>query len=512
MNNVRTLAAYLPQYHRVKENDEWWGDGFTDWVAVKNADKLFDEHYQPHTPLNLNYYNLLDKNVLQWQASLAKKYLIDGFVFYHYWFKNGYKILEKPAEVLLKHNGIDMPFCFCWATATWARTWSKLKNSNAWADKYEKNIVDFKMNTSPVLLEQQYGDINEWEEHFRYLLPFFCDERYITCDGCPVFIFDESEKMPCQERMILYWKNRAVEEGLPGLYVITMHTETCLRNIADAKIEGMSFSNESRIVNNDSLNFYDYDKLWKSYLSQPPLESIKTLWWGIVSYDDTPRRGKNGKILVKSSPEKFKKYFRSLFFKSLKESAPFVFINAWNEWGEGMHLEPDEKYQYGYLEAVRDVICECRNLSKIDSSDRFLVDLNYKYALSQYENEIKDYRMGYNLMRQWIQMKDEKNALKLWLTKHKNPVFAIYGWNEDGKRMYHELTENNANVAYIVDDKVNADDIQTQFCSTKDCLPKCDLMIVTIMRDFDNILRDSRKYSFPFISLYEFLYNVCFHI
>ena len=133
MKDVKVVAMYLPQFHRTDENDKWWGEGFTDWVAVKEAEPVFEGHIQPRVPLNENYYNLMDREVMQWQAELAKKYNVYGFCFYHYWFKKGQKLLEKPAENLLNWKDIDMKFCFSWANVTWARTWSKITSKNEWS-------------------------------------------------------------------------------------------------------------------------------------------------------------------------------------------------------------------------------------------------------------------------------------------------------------------------------------------------------------------------------------------
>ena len=173
---MKTIAMFLPQFHRVKENDEWWGEGYTDWMAVKNAQKLFDEHYQPREPLQENYYDLLDKKTFEWQAGLMHKYDIDGLCFYHYYFKDGKKILEKPAENLLQWKDVDMPFCFCWDNTPWARTWSTIGEKAIWSDKYEKK---YDQEGNGILLEQSYGGEKEWREHFQYLLPFFKDNRYL---------------------------------------------------------------------------------------------------------------------------------------------------------------------------------------------------------------------------------------------------------------------------------------------------------------------------------------------
>lgn len=135
----KAIAMYLPQFHNVKENNMWWGEGFTDWRAMECAKPLFDGHKQPKCPLNNYKYDLMDKKTMQWQADLMHKYHVYGLCFYHYWFKEGKKILEKPAENLLKWKDIDMPFCFCWANESWVRSWSKLNNQNVWASQFETN-------------------------------------------------------------------------------------------------------------------------------------------------------------------------------------------------------------------------------------------------------------------------------------------------------------------------------------------------------------------------------------
>ena len=167
---MKVLAMYLPQFHRVKENDQWWGTGFTEWSAAKGAKKLYDGHYQPRIPQNQYYYNLLDKSVMQWQAELMRKYSVDGVCIYHYWFKDNRRILEKPAENLLKWKEVEMPFCFYWANVTWARTWSKLQNKTPWTNAYEPKDSN---EVNGILLEQKYGGEEHWREHFEYLLPFF---------------------------------------------------------------------------------------------------------------------------------------------------------------------------------------------------------------------------------------------------------------------------------------------------------------------------------------------------
>ena len=173
---MKILAKYLPQFHRTRENDAWWGEGFTEWTAVKKAAPLFEGHDQPRVPKDENYYDLLQKETMLWQASLMEKYGIDGMCIYHYWFKDGRQVLEKPAENLLRWKEVPMPFCFCWANETWARSWSKIQNKNHWSDIYEQKKSN---GSSGILLDQKYGREPEWKAHFEYLLPFFRDERYI---------------------------------------------------------------------------------------------------------------------------------------------------------------------------------------------------------------------------------------------------------------------------------------------------------------------------------------------
>ena len=152
MNRIKTIAMYLPQFHEVPENNEWWGEGYTEWIAAKKAEKLFDGHYQPREPLNDNYYDLMDKSTMLWQAEIARQYLLDGFCFYHYYFKEGRKILEKPAENLLKWKDVNMPFCFCWANESWGRTWSKINYEiNEWL------IEDEKDHKNPIMEDEKIG-------------------------------------------------------------------------------------------------------------------------------------------------------------------------------------------------------------------------------------------------------------------------------------------------------------------------------------------------------------------
>ena len=199
MKRTKLIAFHLPQFHTIPENDEWWGQGFTDWVNVKNAKALYKFHNQPRVPLNNFYYDLSDVEVLRWQSELAKKYGIYGFCYYHYWF-GGKLLLQKPLENLLKEKSIDFPFCLCWANETWCRTWDG--------------------RSRDVLIRQEYGGEKEWKEHFKYLKDFFQDSRYIRIHNKPVIVIYRSGDCKCYNEMIACWRELCPEYGIDDLYVI----------------------------------------------------------------------------------------------------------------------------------------------------------------------------------------------------------------------------------------------------------------------------------------------------
>ena len=370
---VKLIPFYLPQFHTIPENDKWWGEGFTEWVNVKKAQPLFEGHDQPRVPLNHHYYNLLDDDVKIWQADLAKKYGIFGFCYYHYWFKGGKQLLEKPAEQMLANEKVDLPFCFCWANENWSRNWDG--------------------GNREVIMEQEYGEREDWEKHFQYLLPFFKDERYITVDGKPLFVIYKPEQMIDIQQMVVYFRKRAVESGLPGLclafqfptyYADMFYREDIFdyrigfepvysRNAASLQRPGTAkkvellrkYLGENAVSKyrklrqaktgsgwgkSQSLAMYFYDETWEKILSNTWTEDF--LPGALVDWDNTPRN-KHGVLYQGFTIEKFEKYMKQLVKRADEENKPMIFINAWNEWAEGAFLEPDEKYGYQKLEAVK---------------------------------------------------------------------------------------------------------------------------------------------------------------
>ena len=169
----KIVALYLPQFHEVKENSEWYGNGYTDWTAVRNAKPLYKGHMQPKRPLNNNYYDLTNIEVLRWQTALAEKYGIDGFCFYHYWFDSNTRLLEKPAQILLNHKEININFCFSWVNESWKRTWSNIEKGNIWCDAFDPIENSDGVKDRGLLVKQRFGREEEWKKHIEYLIPFF---------------------------------------------------------------------------------------------------------------------------------------------------------------------------------------------------------------------------------------------------------------------------------------------------------------------------------------------------
>lgn len=351
-------AYYLPQFHEIKENDEWWGKGFTEWTNVKKAGKLFCGHKQPQIPLNNNYYNLLDKKTLLWQLDLANTYGIKGFIFYHYYFE-GKKLLEKPAELLLANSDIPMNFFFCWANHSWNRAWK---------------------NSKEVLMAQTYGGKKEWEEHFQYLLQFFSDDRYLKIQNKPalmIFNIDFCEK----NEMMEYFDARCKEEGFSGLYLIESYkgvesieqlndklstvTQAVAKREPDYCLSTMSkrrglFSRGilklKRIMVDHGVKscvrVFKGKKIYKILKSDVNLGCKVDVINGVYfSWDNTPRHSARGFVITQIDKDNFFEYMDMLQKKS---DSNLVFVNAWNEWAEGMILEPTEDNGYKYLEWIKE--------------------------------------------------------------------------------------------------------------------------------------------------------------
>jgi hypothetical protein len=358
MKKTKVVAFYLPQYHTIPENDKWWGKGFTDWTNVKKAKPLFNDHKQPVKPLNDNYYDLSNIAILKEQADLAKEYGVDGFCYYHYWFK-GQKLLEKPLEAMLSDREVNIPFCLSWANDPWTRAWDG--------------------GTKDFLIRQDYGSTEDWIDHINYLIPFFRDTRYIKVEERPVFLIYRTKDFSKFDEMIVLWNSILKRNNLKELYIIeTLNAFQSQPNlkISEAVVEfEPMISLSSDLTLRERINIFinrkfitevydkprivSYDSIWKKILSRKPSKFLKLkdqkvlIRSGFVNWDNTPRKKNRGVVFSGGTPEKFETNMRKLLNKSVQSKSEFIFINAWNEWAEGCYLEPDQTNGYEYLNSLK---------------------------------------------------------------------------------------------------------------------------------------------------------------
>lgn len=361
-NRPKILAFYLPQYYPFKENNEWWGEGFTEWTSVGRAKPLFKGHYQPKVPKDLSYYDLRVPETRQKQADLAKEYGVDGFCFWHYWFGNGKRLLEIVEDEITATGKPEFPYCYCWANHTWySKNW---------------NRKDTKFGHQ-VLIEQTYPGVKDYIAHFNCCLPAFKNPYYVKEGNKPVFCIYDAAAIPNIQLFFNTWNKLAVENGFDGIHFISYSM-----NLASYdKVKDLSFDDFVVDVMNKAektksslykkireyamklmvdnwlpLRLVDY----KSYIRV--VEEYYTEHDNIIpcvlpNYDHSPRSGKNGLIITNSTPENFGICLEKIKQILIKRQScnKYLFLKAWNEWGEGNYLEPDLKYGRGYLEQIKKV-------------------------------------------------------------------------------------------------------------------------------------------------------------
>ncbi len=346
--HIKPIAFYLPQFHPIPENNRWWGEGFTEWNNVKKAQPNFEGHYQPHVPAGLNYYDLRNSKIMEDQAKIAKQYGIHGFCFYWYWF-NGKRLLEKPLYDVLENKTVDTNFCFCWANENWTRTW----------DGREKDI----------LMGQDYDSNKLDSEFIDEMLPFFKDDRYIKVDGKPMLLIYRCDIIPNLKSLVNKWRDQVKKHGFPDLHLVSVYSFENDRYDKFGFDAGVEFPPHNFFSSSDSVNskikitnpnfsgmIIDYKSLISRSLRKNwPKNSV--VYRGLTpSWDNTARRQNNPHILSGSSPDLFHVWLNHSIAKSRECNNEFIFINAWNEWGEGCHLEADEKYKTKYLEALQSAL------------------------------------------------------------------------------------------------------------------------------------------------------------
>ncbi len=368
MNKARVIAYYLPQYHPIPENDKFWGKGFTEWTNVASAKPQFKGHYQPRIPADLGFYDLRVPEVREQQAQMARDAGIEGFMYWHYWFGNGKRLLERPFNEVLESGKPSYPFCIGWANHTWAtKTWTA-----------KSNLQEGKSTT---IVQQLYPGVGDYIEHFNTLLPAFKDERYIKVDGKPFFLIYNVLDIPDVDVFIETWQSLAKANGFPGIHFVgNIMGNTAENNkdkVLNSGVNAMALSNLTQAQRKAAGKIQFYWNKFKTKIMNLGIERykysdiIKNIHNDYEAREDvypviypqldrTPRAGKQAIVLTGSTPELFKQYVKDTIeiIKNKSSEHKIILLNAWNEWGEGNYIEPDMKFGTGYLDALKEVIIE----------------------------------------------------------------------------------------------------------------------------------------------------------
>lgn len=365
-NKLQVIAFYLPQYHPFKENDEWWGKGFTEWTNVGKAKALFKGHNQPRVPTELGYYDLRLPIVREQQAQMARDAGVTAFCYWHYWFGNGKRLIPEVFDEVLESGKPDFPFCLGWANHSWfAKNW----NSDGTISQ-------------KILMEQAYPGLEDEKMHFAFLLKAFKDHRYVKIDGKPLLYIFDPVKLPVE--YIENLKKWTVEAGFPGLYLVA--------NLADNRHDKSEFLQKGydavsyqRLGSAGRSGTRTEDKIvrriekWKREIKgflthRPPfMEDYRKVYHEFITqadraedvipaivpqWDHTPRSGWNGTLLVNAKPQYFYLHCKEAIDAVKNKKHPILFLKSWNEWGEGNMMEPDMTYGRGFIDALRKAVDE----------------------------------------------------------------------------------------------------------------------------------------------------------
>ena len=360
---ARVWAYYLPQFHPIPENDEWCGKGFTEWTNVGKAKPLFPGHYQPHVPADLGYYDLRVPETREAQAQMAREAGVEGFVYWHYWFGNGKRLLERPFNEVLASGKPDFPFALAWANQTW-------EGFAFGADE-----------SRPPLIEQTFLGDDDYIAHFNAILPAFKDPRYMTCEGKPIFIIYNTNTIPDLKHYITLWNDLAIQNGLKGLSFIAHKQSLMSSGAVEGYLNRMKENGFSAINVVNRFRIFDPQftfcerlvrKIFHRWLKIFPeiykydIEVMHTMLDDredviptvTPNWDHTPRSGRHGVVLVGSTPELFGKAMHNAIqsVKGKPYDKRIIRIKSWNEWAEGNYLEPDMKYGHQYLDALKNEV------------------------------------------------------------------------------------------------------------------------------------------------------------
>jgi len=350
---LREIAFYLPQYHSIPENDEWWGKGFTEWTNVTRARPVVSGHYQPRLPADLGFYDLRLPEARASQAELAIEYGIDAFCYYHYWF-TGRQVLNRPFDEVLSSGEPKFPFCLCWANENWTRAWDGGSRQR--------------------LLEQRYSDDDDLA-HIQHVLPAVAEARYVRVGGRPLFLVYRTELLPDPRRTADTWRNAAVKAGIGDLYLVRV--ESFVADVDPASIgfdAAVEFAPDWRRMQSpfswrlrrwlsrlglypkgfNRHRFARYDYLIEKMLAKPDPD-FRRIRCVTPGFDNSPRRKHDALILLGSTPQRYEEWLQKVLEtesrRPIPEDEKLVFVNAWNEWGEGNHLEPCQRWGREFLEA-----------------------------------------------------------------------------------------------------------------------------------------------------------------
>ena len=352
---ARLIAFHLPQFHPTPENDAWWGKGFTEWTNVAKAKPMFPGHYQPRVPADLGFYDLRLPEARHAQAELAKEYGLEGFCYYHYWFGDGRRILERPVDEILASGEPDFPFCLCWANHSWNTVWQ---------------------GTNEMLMEQTYPGWDDHAAHFDWLLKAFRDRRYLTVDGKPIFVIYSPRDIPEVNQVMAFWRARAEEAGLPGLYLIGVSDYSPNWDPRSCGLDASTMQalpkRDGRVPRRyrlareiksllsgrkDELTIWDYEEVLPILLRRNKVD-----WEDyplvLPNWDNTPRSGRRGLVFHNATPELFRGHLHEAISRVAKRTPDqrIVFLKAWNEWAEGNYVEPDQKWGHAYLDVIKQEI------------------------------------------------------------------------------------------------------------------------------------------------------------
>lgn len=362
-SKARIIAFYLPQFHPLPENNEWWGEGFTEWTNVGKAKPLFRSHNQPRVPADLGYYDLRLPIVREQQAQMAKKAGVEAFCYWHYWFGNGKRLMEKVFDEVLSSGNPDFPFCLGWANHSW----------------YAKNWNADGTSVNKLLIEQTYPGQEDARAHFDYLLTAFNDNRYVKVDGKPFFFVFDPVALPSD--YLDLFRQWTKEAGFPDIYLVAnivsgkISKNELLAKGFDAVVYqrlGTTFSNRKSVrlfekykrvlkgfITNRPPNIVDYSKYYHELVTNEDSE-LNVIPSIVPQWDHTPRSGWNGTLFINSTPAVFYKHVKDAL--SIVSNKPadhkIILLKSWNEWGEGNYMEPDLTYGKGFIDALRNAIDE----------------------------------------------------------------------------------------------------------------------------------------------------------